>query len=179
MRRSMYITRKAFYRPSPIPRYSPLCLSPFQQYLRFISATSCTSSTSSPSPISPETTYSSPQTPQKERTTAESTFYTLFPETFPQGPPPAGPFTPSSLRTLRSEFLRLQQSTHPDLFPPSQRSRAEAASAHLNRAYTTLLDPLQRAHYLLTLRGYEHPAEDESAKLEDQDLLMEVLDAQE
>ncbi|KAK6505479.1 hypothetical protein TWF481_007377 [Arthrobotrys musiformis] len=105
-------------------------------------------------------------------------YYTLFPQTLPAGPPPNGPFT-INLRTLRSEFLKLQQSTHPDLFPPQQRKIAETASAQLNKAYTTLCSPLLRAEYLLTLRGYQDPAEDETHKLSDHELLMDVLDANE
>ncbi|KAK6504103.1 hypothetical protein TWF506_002315 [Arthrobotrys conoides] len=114
--------------------------------------------------------YSTTKTPK--------TFYTLFPTTLPQGPPPTGPFT-INLRSLRAEFLKLQQTTHPDLFPPHHRKSAETASAQLNKAYTTLCSPLLRAEYLLTLRGYTDPSSDETHKISDHELLMEVLEANE
>ena len=56
--------------------------------------------------------------------------------------------------------------------------RAEATSARINEAYKTLQNPLLRAQYLLSLRGID-VAEDETAKVEDPELLMEVLDARE
>ncbi|KAK6342776.1 hypothetical protein TWF718_008163 [Orbilia javanica] len=116
---------------------------------------------------------STPNPPQKLKT-----YYTLFAATLPSGPPPKGPFT-INLRDLRTEFLKLQQSTHPDLFPPPLRKSAETASAQLNKAYTTLCSPLLRAEYLLTLRGYTDPSDDETHKVEDHELLMEVLEANE
>jgi molecular chaperone HscB len=51
-------------------------------------------------------------------------------------------------------------------------------SAHINEAYKTLQDPLLRAQYLLSLRGFD-VASDETAKVDDHKLLMEVLDARE
>ncbi|AEO54472.1 hypothetical protein MYCTH_2297084 [Thermothelomyces thermophilus ATCC 42464] len=41
------------------------------------------------------------------------TYYALFPETLPDGPPPKGKFA-IDLRALRNEFLRLQAASHPD-----------------------------------------------------------------
>jgi len=67
---------------------------------------------------------------------------------------------------------------HPDRHPASLKNRAEATSARINEAYKTLQNPLLRAQYLLSLRGID-VAEDETAKVEDPDLLMEVLDARE
>ncbi|KAK6336445.1 hypothetical protein TWF696_001998 [Orbilia brochopaga] len=129
------------------------------------------SSSSSSSTTEPSTSSQTTATPLK-------TYYTLFPQTLSKGPPPAGPFT-IPLRALRTEFLALQQRTHPDLFPPSRRRAAEAASAQLNTAYTTLCDPLLRAGYLLTLHGHADPSHDETARLDDPSLMMEVLEAQE
>lgn len=47
----------------------------------------------------------------------------------------------------------------------------------INEAYKTLQDPLKRAQYLLSLRGID--VEDESAKLSENALLMEVMEARE
>ena len=47
----------------------------------------------------------------------------------------------------------------------------------VNEAYKALQDPLKRAQYLLYLRGID--VEDESAKLEEKELLMEVMSARE
>lgn len=107
------------------------------------------------------------------------THYELFPDTLPLGPPPAGPFAVDTA-TLRREFLRLQAKAHPDMHPQSQKNRAEAASARINEAFKTLTDPLRRAQYLLELAGRGHnAASDEAAKVEDPELLMEVLEARE
>ncbi|KAJ6257785.1 hypothetical protein Dda_7574 [Drechslerella dactyloides] len=135
---------------------------------RHLSSSPHLSSTTSTSTSPPSTTSPPPL----------KTYYTLFPQTLPEGPPPHGPFT-IPLRTLRAEFLSLQQRTHPDLFPPARRRAAEAASAQLNTAYTTLCDPLLRAGYLLTLHGHADPSHDETARLDDAALMMEVLEAQE
>lgn len=105
------------------------------------------------------------------------TYYELFPTTLPHGPPPNGSFDLDP-RALRQEFFKLQQLTHPDVISnPSLKRRAEAGSAYLNHAYSTLLSPLLRAQYILQLRGVD--VEDETMKLDDQTLLMEVLGAQE
>ncbi|KAH7328686.1 hypothetical protein B0I35DRAFT_24257 [Stachybotrys elegans] len=105
------------------------------------------------------------------------THYDLFPETLPAGPPPAGHF-PVDTRALRREFLRLQASAHPDMHPAESKAAAESASALINEAYRTLSNPLLRAQYLLSLRGVD-VAEDESLKVDEPDLLMEVLEARE
>lgn len=113
--------------------------------------------------------------PQKE-SIAPQTHYDFFPNTFPNGPPPKSPFTPD-LRQLRQEFLQLQAKTHPDLAAQDQKRQAEALSMRVNEAYKTLQDPLRRARYLLSLRGID--VEDDSAKLEENELLMEVMEARE
>ncbi|KAI4174456.1 MAG: hypothetical protein LQ346_008231 [Caloplaca aetnensis] len=86
--------------------------------------------------------------------------YELFPSSLPSGPPPNGSFhvNPS---TLRKEFLQLQAKAHPDRHQGADKAKAEAASARINDAYKTLLNPLARARYLLSLRGVEM-SEDES-----------------
>lgn len=50
-------------------------------------------------------------------------------------------------------------------------------SARINEAYKTLQDPLKRAQYLLSLQNID--VEDESAKLSENALLMEVMEARE
>lgn len=105
------------------------------------------------------------------------THYEFFPKTLSSGPPPRGPFK-IDVRELRREFLQLQAVAHPDRHPANLKTRAEATSARINEAYKTLQNPLLRAQYLLSLRGID-VAEDETAKVEDPDLLMEVLDARE
>jgi molecular chaperone HscB len=82
------------------------------------------------------------------------------------------------VRKLRQEFLQLQAVAHPDRHPAELKTRAEATSARINEAYKTLQDPLLRAQYLLRLRGVD-VAEDETAKVDDPELLMEVLDTRE
>ncbi|KAK3658970.1 molecular chaperone [Elasticomyces elasticus] len=104
------------------------------------------------------------------------THYELFPETFPEGPPPASPFTPN-LRQLRKEFLQLQAKAHPDLMPADQKRHAEGLSSLINEAYRTLQDPLKRAQYLLLQHGID--VEDESSKLSGGELLMDVMEARE
>lgn len=126
------------------------------------------------------------------------TYYTLFPKTFPKGPPPAGPFVVPAT-DLRKEYLALQALAHPDRQGPladdSQRSAAESRSSLLSVAYKTLLSPLQRAQHLIACReGVVDPlAEDagSSSELEkaadtvsangviDEDFLMDVLVARE
>jgi molecular chaperone HscB len=126
------------------------------------------------------------------------TYYALFPETLPNGPPPRGKFH-IDVRALRREFLRLQAASHPDFHhaaasssPSPQelssnnsksaaRIRAEATSALINAAYKTLSSPLLRGQYLLReqhgidLEGDEAGAE----AAPDPELLMTVLEARE
>ncbi|KXT15831.1 hypothetical protein AC579_6269 [Pseudocercospora musae] len=109
-----------------------------------------------------------PQVPQSH--------YDFFPQTFPQGPPPKTSFSPD-LKQLRKEFLQLQAKAHPDLAPQDQKRRAEALSMRINEAYKTLQSPLRRAQYLLSQQGID--VEDETAKLDDDRLLTEVMEARE
>lgn len=105
------------------------------------------------------------------------THYDLFPQTLPHGPPPSGPF-PINLLALKREFLLLQAKAHPDRHTLADKSSAEGTSALINEAYKTLQDPLLRAQYLLSLNGID-VAEDETAKIDDPELLGEVLEARE
>ncbi|KAL8780359.1 MAG: hypothetical protein Q9213_006503 [Squamulea squamosa] len=111
--------------------------------------------------------------------------YDLFPSSLPSGPPPSGSFHVN--RTiLRKEFLQLQAKAHPDRHQGDEKAKAEAASARINDAYKTLLNPLARARYLLSLRGVEM-SEDESIAGSPSDsgggmdagLLMEVMEVRE
>ncbi|KAJ4359330.1 molecular chaperone [Ascochyta clinopodiicola] len=105
------------------------------------------------------------------------THYSFFPKSLSAGAPPEGPFA-IDLNALKREFLQLQAKAHPDLHPQEDKKRAEATSARINEAYKTLQSPLHRAQYLLSQRGIE-TAEDETAKVDDPELLMEVLEARE
>ncbi|KAJ2667321.1 molecular chaperone [Coemansia sp. RSA 1199] len=80
---------------------------------------------------------------------------------------------------LRRNFLRLQQAVHPDSV--SQRSAierqlAESQSSWINHAYSTLKDPLQRAHYMLELRN---AAVREDDNVVDPELLSEIMETRE
>ena len=105
------------------------------------------------------------------------TYYEFFPASLPEGPPPRGPFV-IDVRYLRKEYLQLQAQAHPDRHHGGDKRRAEGASARINEAYKTLQNPLLRAQYLLSLRGID-VAQDETAKVEDPELLMEVLEMRE
>ncbi|KAL4730061.1 molecular chaperone [Fusarium chlamydosporum] len=124
---------------------------------------------------------SSAAQPESQKSSSPSapppTHYDLFPETLPDGPPPAGHF-PIDTRALRREFLRLQARAHPDMHASQDKARAEAMSALINEAYKTLSNPLLRAQYLLSLRGVD-VANDETLKVEEPELLMLVLEARE
>ncbi|KAL8838360.1 MAG: hypothetical protein Q9170_002167 [Blastenia crenularia] len=99
-------------------------------------------------------------TPIQQESFRPQNHYDLFPSSLPAGPPPKGSFhvDPSQ---LRKEFLQLQAVAHPDRHQGADKAKAEAASARINDAYKTLLNPLARARYLLSLRGVEL-GEDES-----------------
>lgn len=102
-------------------------------------------------------------------------FYALFPETLPAGPPPAGSFHIDA-RALRREFLRLQAAAHPDV-----NSGAGGASALINEAYRTLVNPLTRAQYLLRERFGVDVVGDEAGMLwePEPEVLAAVMEARE
>ncbi|KAK5188800.1 hypothetical protein LTR72_001833 [Exophiala xenobiotica] len=110
-------------------------------------------------------------------------YYTLFPKTLPQGPPPSGTFS-VPLGPLKREFLQLQSQHHPDKYTsqPTAHQKSLALSSLLNSAYKTISDPLLRARYLLHHNyGIDITSEDNSTHsgLTDQETLMEVMEAQE
>ena len=148
------------------PLASPPNFQPFHQAVSTATAKTNESHYSNPPPPS-SSTVSQPAT----------THYTLFPTTLPRGPPPNGPFI-VDVPTLRREFLQLQARAHPDRHQGPDKARAEGTSALINEAYKTLSSPLLRAQYILHLNGID-VAEDETAKVDDPELLMEVLEARE
>lgn len=110
-----------------------------------------------------------------------TTYYTIFPQTLPTGPPPSSPFT-VDVALLRREFLQLQNTIHPDKYPTGPtKQTAESLSATINEAYRTLADPLLRAQYILRqFHGIDVTAEDGAGSHPlDPELLMEVMDVQE
>ncbi|OKL56872.1 hypothetical protein UA08_07766 [Talaromyces atroroseus] len=143
---------------------------------------------SSPRPSYPEKTATAAAAAAAASTTSAiapdaTNHYTLFPATFPNGPPPQSPFTIDAA-TLRREFLQLQSAIHPDKFPQgADKQRAEALSSRINDAYRTLADPLSRAQYLLAeFHGIDVLAEDGASRYAgalDADTLMEIMDVQE
>ena len=59
---------------------------------------------------------------------------------------------------LERAYRELQRSVHPDRFASAgdaQKRLALQASARANEAYRTLRDPVARAEYLLSLRGFD------------------------
>lgn len=148
-----------------------------------ITATPCLFCAHRASPQRPTRRYQSTSNAREEPFKAPSgsqqsqTHYSFFPKSLSAGPPPEGPFS-IDLNALKREFLQLQAKAHPDLHPQEDKKRAEATSARINEAYKTLQSPLHRAQYLLSQRGIE-TAEDETAKVDDPELLMEVLEARE
>lgn len=102
-------------------------------------------------------------------------YYSYFPGLVA---PPKGPFD-LDVRAMRREFLKMQQKVHPDHFSSDDKKRlvAESTSSLLNKAYTTLQQPLSRAEYLLSINGIEMSSEGE--KLTDSDVLMTVMEARE
>jgi len=103
-------------------------------------------------------------------------FYDLFPSSIPCGTPPRGPFSIDT-KALQREFFALQQKAHPDT-AAHVRTAEGPSSAFINKAYSTLKDPLTRAQYLLSLNGID-VVDDEMLKVDEQELLMLVLETRE
>lgn len=163
---------------SAFQRYISISAIPHAQQRLPISATQ-TRPKAIPSPVrrrGPSIRFATSTNPSKP--SQRTTHYTLFPSTLAAGPPPNGPFD-IDLRTLRREFLQLQAKAHPDRqLNSADKSRAEGLSALINEAYKTLSSPLLRAQYILHLNGID-VEDDETAKIDDVELLMEVLEARE
>uniref|UniRef100_A0A0R3R268 J domain-containing protein n=1 Tax=Brugia timori TaxID=42155 RepID=A0A0R3R268_9BILA len=83
------------------------------------------------------------------------------------------------LSLLKINFLKLQSFVHPDKFSKcSQKEKeiSENCSRYLNEAYKTLTEPLERAKYLLTLKG--EPLDDKDA-VDNKDFLIEMMELNE
>ncbi|VDK71187.1 unnamed protein product [Litomosoides sigmodontis] len=83
------------------------------------------------------------------------------------------------LSLLKINFLKLQSVVHPDKFSKcsqEEKEISEKCSRYLNEAYKTLTEPLERAKYLLTLKG--EPLDDEYA-IDNTDFLVEMMELNE
>ncbi|KAJ8489775.1 hypothetical protein ONZ51_g2746 [Trametes cubensis] len=88
------------------------------------------------------------------------------------------PFT-VDVQQLKNQFRAVQAVVHPDRWvsrPPEQQAIAAAMSSRINEALHRLSNPLRRAEYILAREGF---AGEESDKLDDMELLMEVMEARE
>jgi molecular chaperone HscB len=117
-------------------------------------------------------------------------YYALFPKTFPEGAPPAGPYKEIPARELKLEYYNLQRDHHPDRSGSNQEQATAAAgsssngtadsSANISVAYRTLLDPLRRAQHILATRGFDPLAEENTTEQhqhdeDNTDMLMRVM----
>jgi molecular chaperone HscB len=76
---------------------------------------------------------------------------------------------------LDARYRELQGDVHPDRFgagSEAERRVAHQSSARVNEAYRTLKDPVERAHYLLRLRGVD------ALDAKDTQLSLDFLEAQ-
>ncbi len=84
------------------------------------------------------------------------------------------------LNQLSQTYQTLQKAVHPDRFAHASSSEqllAVQKSAGINDAYQTLKLPLQRAEYILTLRGVDLPNEQHT--FGDTDFLMRQMELRE
>lgn len=110
-----------------------------------------------------------------------STFYELFPKTFPK----KSPEWAFDQRQLRKEYRNLQAEHHPDMVGGNASESGQNDGNHsslLNKAYHTLKEPLSRSQYMLKLMHnldltQEHLAQ--KIMQSDPSLLMQVLDTHE
>ncbi|ORX45591.1 Co-chaperone Hsc20 [Piromyces finnis] len=80
------------------------------------------------------------------------------------------------LKSLKAKFLKLQQAVHPDNYSTKsdkEKEYSEQQSSYLNKAYHCLVEPLDRATYLLTLLG--HPTEESETLNNNVEFLMEIM----
>ncbi|MEY8201194.1 MAG: co-chaperone HscB [Colwellia sp.] len=84
------------------------------------------------------------------------------------------------IQQLSSSYQTLQKAVHPDKFAHASEQEQRIAvqkSAHINDAYQTLKNPLQRAKYMLVQRGVEMPNEQHS--FSDTSFLMRQMELRE
>ncbi|KDQ09666.1 hypothetical protein BOTBODRAFT_47515 [Botryobasidium botryosum FD-172 SS1] len=108
----------------------------------------------------------------------DTSYYTLF--RLPS-PSPDNPAFNLDTKILKQYFLNAQRICHPDNWSvkgDKAQSIAASQSSMLNKAYTTLLSPLKRAEYLLSLQGITM-AETDKLDHQDQEFILEILDARE
>ncbi|KAI9063072.1 Co-chaperone Hsc20 [Trametes sanguinea] len=80
---------------------------------------------------------------------------------------------------LKKQFRAVQAIVHPDRWvsrPPEQQAIAAAMSSRINEALHRLSNPLRRAEYILAREGH---GGEETDKLDDMELLMEIMEARE
>jgi molecular chaperone HscB len=81
---------------------------------------------------------------------------------------------------LDERYRELQRVIHPDRFANAgdqQRRLSMQGTVRINEAYNTLKDPIERAHYLLSLNGIQMDAQQETTH--DSEFLMEQLELRE
>ena len=84
-----------------------------------------------------------------------------------------------SLSQLEASYILMQRKMHPDRFTGNSREQRIAVqyTAFINEAYETLLSPLKRAQYLLTLSGVEMDIDTKT--INDSDFLIEQMELRE
>ncbi|KAM9330828.1 iron-sulfur cluster co-chaperone protein HscB [Gastrophryne carolinensis] len=85
-----------------------------------------------------------------------------------------------NIQELQRKYRNLQRSLHPDYFsqkPQHERDLSDQQSSLVNKAYNTLLSPLKRGIYLLSLHGITFKEGTEGGM--DAPFLMEVLEINE
>jgi len=81
---------------------------------------------------------------------------------------------------LETRYRELQRRVHPDRFASAsdqERRLAMQQAAQINEAYATLIDPLRRGRYLLSLRGKS--VEQQQTSHQDAEFLMQQMELRE
>ncbi|KAG5518986.1 hypothetical protein PMAC_002517 [Pneumocystis sp. 'macacae'] len=105
-------------------------------------------------------------------------FYRIFPKSL-KALPPEGDFLINT-KALHKEYLEIQKQIHPDIHMKKgnkQRILAESLTSILNTAYSTLIDPLSRTHYLLSLHNIS--VSNENEVYEDLELFSTIMELNE